>query len=737
MSKLERIRLPASAPAGLAVTRDAHGVPHIDGPRLDDVLWGLGYCHALDRGLQLLLTRILGQGRAAECLSGGDDALELDRFFRRLGAYGGAEGEVERLSPSSRERLGAYVRGVNARLAESVPWELRLLGYAPEPWLPADTIALSRVIGYVGLAQTQGDLEGLVIDMLRAGVDDARLRALFPHIPELAHLDGSDPRLPSRELLGKLRLGRRAVPENVRWLSAVPSMTASNNWVIAPSRSRSGHALLSNDPHLEINRLPNVWYEIAARITSLPGHYVLAATMPGLPAALLGRTRELAWGATYTFMDAIDSWIEQVEGGRYRRGDGYHDFSVRREEIRRKGQPSVHEAFFENDHGVLDGSPEPDGYVLATRWSAGRSGARSLEAAFAMWTARSVDEGMQQLGRLETAWNWVLADRAGDIGYQMSGLAPRRREGVSGFLPLPGWLEENDWRGFLELDELPRAKNPPEGFLVTANEELTRYARVPCQNATMADYRAERLRALIEAQPELDLAACERMQYDTYSLQAERFMQRLRPLLPDTGAGRALAGWDCRYDGGSAGAALFERFYAELTLIVIGRYVLGPDVVAHLSNATALLASYFKYIDRLLLDPPAALCDGRTADELYREAFERAAAGAPLGAGERTTTTLRHLMFAGRLPLALGFDRGPIPVVGGRATPCQLQYFTVGAREGCLAATVRINTDLGEDALHTNLIGGPSDRRFSRWYCSGVEDWVAGKFKRVEPEPRG
>src|SRR5690606_33295113 len=115
-------------------------------------------------------------------------------------------------------------------------------------------------------------------------------------------------------------------------------------------------------------------------------------------------------------------------------------------------------------------------------------------------------------------------------------------------------------------DELPRAKNPPEGFLVTANEELTRYARVPCQNATMADYRAERLRALIEAQPELDLAACERMQYDTYSLQAERFMQRLRPLLPDTGAGRALAGWDCRYDGGSAGAALFERFYAELTL---------------------------------------------------------------------------------------------------------------------------------------------------------------------------
>jgi len=737
MPKLERIRLPRGAPAGLTITRDAHGVPHIDGPELEGVLWGLGYCHALDRGMQLLLTRIFGQGRVSECLSASDEALEIDRFFRKLNCSGRTERELEALSPRSRARLAAYTEGVNARLDQSVPWELRLLGHAPEPWVAADSVVLSRVIGYVGLAQTQGDLESVFIEMVRAGVDDARLRALFPNIPELAHLDGSDPRLPSRELLCALRLERRTVPESVRWLSPVPSLTASNNWAIAPAKSRSGHALLSNDPHLEVNRLPNVWYEVAARITSEPGHYVLAATMPGLPAALLGRTRELAWGATYTFMDAIDSWVEQVRGGRYRRGDDYHAFTERHEEIRRKGKPSVHETFFENEHGVLDAKPEPDGYVLATRWAAEQSGARSLEGAFAMWTARSVDEGMRELGQLETAWNWMLADRAGDIGYQMSGLAPRRRDGVSGFVPLVGWLPENDWQGFLSLDELPRAKNPAEGFLVTANDDLGRYARVPCQNATMADYRADRLRALIEQQTTLDTADCARLQYDTYSLQAERFLERLRPLLPETEPGRTLAGWNCRYDADSLGAALFERFYTELTLLVIGRYVLGPDVVAHLSNTTALFTSYFKNLDPLLLDPPAAFCEARSADELYREAFERAATGALVPWGEQATTTLRHLMFAGRLPLALGFDRGPVPLVGGRASPCQMQFYTVGSREGCLAATIRINTDLGEDALHTNLIGGPSDRRFSRWYCSGLADWVAGKFKRLVPDPGG
>lgn len=735
MPKFERIRLPPRAPAGLTITRDAHGVPHLDGPNLEAVLWGLGVCHALDRGLQLLLTRILGQGRASECLAATPDTLEVDRFFRRLNCHSDTEPELEALSPLARARLEAYTAGINAQLRRSIPWELRVAGHAPEPWAMADTLLLSRVIGYVGLAQTQGDVERLFIEMVQAGLDDERLRALFPDLPELARWDGSDSLLPSRELIARVRFAQRSVPDGVRWLCPVPSMTASNNWAIAPSRSRSGHALLSNDPHLEINRLPNVWYEVAARISSDPDHYALTATMPGIPAPLLGRTREVAWGATYTFMDAIDSWIEQVRGGCYRRGQRWVPFIVRRERILRKGLPAIDEAYYENEHGVIDGDPHREGFVLATRWAAAKSGARSLEAAFEMWTARSVDTGMAQLGRLETAWNWVLADRAGNIGYQMSGLAPRRREGVSGFVPLPGWYPENDWRGFLDVEELPRAKNPPEGYLVTANEDLSRYARVRCQNATMAGYRSERIHQLIEQQASLDLDDCQRIQYDTYSLQAEHFMRRLRPLLPDTEAGRLLAEWDCRYDTASRGAALFERFYAELTFVIIGRYVLGPDVVAHLSNTTALFNSYYERLDRLMLDPPPEFCEGRSAADLYQEAFERAAIEPLTAWSEEATTTLRHLLFAGRLPLSLGFDRGPIALAGGRATPCQVQFYTVGKRNGCLAASIRINADLGQDALHTNLIGGPSDRRFSSWYCSDLEGWLEGKFKRLRPEP--
>ena len=64
----------------------------------------------------------------------------------------------------------------------------------------------------------------------------------------------------------------------------------------------------------------------------------------------------------------------------------------------------------------------------------------------------TVDQGMGFLGKIETSWNWVLADNKGNIGYQMSGLMSKRRQGICGFVPMPGWDpigrigSENNWR---------------------------------------------------------------------------------------------------------------------------------------------------------------------------------------------------------------------------------------------------------------------------------------------------
>ena len=97
-----------------------------------------------------------------------------------------------------------------------------------------------------------------------------------------------------------------------------------------------------------------------------------------------------------------------------------------------------------------------------------------------MWTARTVAEGMAAFSEVEPSFNWVFADSAGDIGYQMSGLMPQRADDWSGFAPRAGWDERFDWKGFVSAQELPRVHNPADGIIVTATRiSTTSAARAP------------------------------------------------------------------------------------------------------------------------------------------------------------------------------------------------------------------------------------------------------------------
>lgn len=698
------------------IERDASGVPEVNGASQAELWWGLGYCHAQDRGLQMLLMRILGQGRASEVLDGSDATLAVDLFFRRVNWGGDAAQQAGRIEPGAAALVEAYCEGANARFAESLPWELRLLGYRHSPWTAADSVLLSRIAGYVTLAQSQAELERLLVEMVQAGVDRGRLEELFP-----GQLEGLD-----EELLKKVRLGAPLVPAGVRWSSAAPRLMASNNWVVAGTRTASGKPILANDPHLETNRLPNVWYEIVLRTEQ---RYLLGATMPGLPAVLIGRNPDLAWGATYSFMDSVDSWVEHCRDQRYRRGEEWIPFRVRRETVRRKGQAAHEAVFLENDHGVLDGDAAGEGYSLATRWSAAGSGAASMQGIVGLWDATDVPTGMDLLGRVETAFNWVLADRHGHVGYQMSGRMPLRRPGWSGLVPVPGWDPANDWQGFADHRDLPRALDPEAGFFATANHDLNRHGRLHPINVPMSDYRARRIEAVLSDSRRVTPDACCQLQFDVVSTQAQDFLALLRPLLPDTSQGRLLRDWDCRYDPGSQGAFLFEAFYRALVLEVFG---LG-EAGAWLWSETGTFADFHGSFDRVLLAERSTWLGTRSRDEVFRSVAARALDVTPQPWGETNRMPLRHILFGGRLPRWLGFDRGPVPLRGGRATVHQGQIYRSGGRLTSFTPSFRMVVDLAEEGARTALAGGPSDRRFSRWYASGIAEWLAGRYKQVRP----
>ncbi len=713
--------------ARIEVVRDGHGVTHVRAQSESDAYRGLGSCHAADRALQLLLMRVVVSGRASELLQADEAMLELDRFFRRLNLVGEAEDEAERLQGADRVLVAAYCEGLNATLAERCPWELRLLRYRPQPWTIADSIAVSRAMGYVQVAQHQADIERLLVEMVQGGVSREQLEELFPGL-----LEGLDV-----ELVRELRLGERIVPEGVRWMSAAPRALASNNWAIAAKRTASGQAILAGDPHLEVNRLPAVWYET---VLEFGGRFAVAATIPGLPFPAVCRTEAVAWSPTYACLDAVDSWLEDCREGACRRVIDGHEtwepFRVRSEVIERKRGAAVQMVIYENEHGVLDGDPHEAGLRLATRWSGAKgTGAASLAAGFAALRASDVGEAATALGGIETAWNWALADRHGDIGYQMSGLMPRRRAGWRGLVPLPGWDPGNDWQGFVGPEELPRASSPVSGYLVTANNDLNDLGREKPITASMGDDRAARIAELLERRADWRVADVHRMQMDVHSLQAERYMALLRPLLPATPAGQLLRDWDCDYDPGSLGATLFERFYRELVRNVVGG-VCGQEVAEWLASQTAIVAGFYGAFDRVLLAEGSRWFGGLSREAVYRAALEGALDRPARPWGAERQIVLRHLMLGGRLPRWAGFDRGPLTLRGGRATVHQGQIFLLGGRETTWAPSYRFVTDLGEPAAWTTLAGGASDRRFSRWYANELDDWLAGRFKRLASMPR-
>lgn len=733
---MERINLTGGA-GPVRIERDDAGAPCIWAETLGDALLGLGYMHAWDRALQMLLVRMASNGRLSEFLRGDDELVAVDCFFRRLNFAADCASEAAAMTPAAHQLAGAYCRGVNLGLHRyGTPWELRWLGYRAldHPWTLADTFLTAKAIGYVSLAEIQGVAERFLVEFVQRGVARAKLEELFPGL-----LGGLD-----EALLRQVRVAQPVVPPALRWASALPRATASNNWVVAGHKSVSGQPLFANDPHLEITRLPQIWYLTALHWKTDAGpRYALGASLPGTPAIIVGRTPELAWGVTFACADCVDSWIEECREGRFRRGDQWLAFRVRRETIRRKRRPQVELTFYENDHGVLAGDPQVPGLYLATRWSCGEAtSASSIESALAMFSAATVEEGRRRLGRLNNAsWNWVLADRAGNIGYQMSGRVPLRRTGVSGLVPLPGWDPANDWHGFAPPEDLPRALNPPEGFLVTANHDLNALGRVHPLNLPMAAYRAERIEALLRQRERLTVEAMQALQLDLFSPQAERFVAVLRPCLKAAAVqghrnARILLGWDLRYDTASEGAFLFEQFYRELILEVFGaEQNFGPEVTRYLLDHTVLFTGFFGNFDRILLSETSAWFGPHSRATVFERAWNRVREVAPRPYGRNRRVTLQHMLLGGKLPRWLGFDRGPIELAGGRATVSQAQVFRAGKRATSFAPSLRAVCDLATDELQVCQPGGASDRRFSPWYDNGTAAWLAGRYRVMKGVP--
>lgn len=714
------------------VTRDEAGVPHIDAATWIDAIYGLGYMHATDRATQLLFARAVASGRAAELISDRSDLRETDRFFRRIGLHQNLGNEIRSLTPQIQEQMGAYCDGINdgvAAAGRSLP--MWATGFRPDAWDPEAVLLVGQLLSFGGLAIGQMQNERLLLELIHAGADDRGLRDLYS-----PRLDSAD-----FDMLRQVHMSNQLSNDALETMTDLPRLAGSNAWAIRGERTECGAAMLCSDPHLEVNRLPGIWYE--AVLNWGEDDYVMGATLPGCPLFAVGRTPSLAWGVTYMKGDTIDYFIEDCRPGgdsgwQYRRGDDWIDFEVRDEEIAPQSKKSETVRVLYNEVGVLESDPEAPGLYLSVAWTGSSPGSGKAMATWLDVIASPTAKAAMNVVREcpQPTLCFVFADNDNHIGLQGTGRFPRRPNPDAGLAPLPAWDESNHWRGFLDNSLLPSFYDPEEGFVATANEGWNPKDGPLLVTQLLPDHRKRRIDERLAELPRATVDEMKALQYDVINVQARTVLPMLLPHLPDGEIKERLGNWDFSFDIDSKEAVWYQRLYINLIIEVFGHEkAIGWRRIIYLCTRGGYSNMIMTLADRVLMNEKSVWWHGRSRAELVQTAYEHVLAQPEQTWGEFNYFHFSDRFFgrrtAGRL---LGFDSGKQPMPGCAATPFQGHVFKTAKHEQTFAPSYHFITEMNTREAWTNLPGGPSESRFSRYYKSDVERWKKGEYKRLSPE---
>jgi penicillin amidase len=553
--------------AEVRVWRDAYGVPHIFAASMDDAVRALGYLHASERLFQMEVLRRVGQGRLAEVF--GHDRLNIDKFARTLGFYREAEKSFDALSPWAQKRFEAYARGVNAYLEShrnALPPEFLLVGDAPEPWKPADSLVWGKLMALQ--LSSSYEIQALRA-RLRQKLGAERAAWIFPGMKP------SDP----ITTLPTLAADHASVEDEIGALTGI-SHGASNEWVVSGSRTATGKPILANDPHLGLGA-PSLFY--LARIVTPEGS-VKGGTVPGTPGVLLGQNDNIAWGFTTADAAVQDLFIETTDPSdpsKYLTPEGPKAFETREETIRVKDEPDVKLTIRSTRHGpVLSDVSESlrglagPGQAIALAFIGLGDRDVTMEAIMRVAVARNWSDFVDAMRMYQTpTQNIVYADATGDIGFFSAGLVPLRKSG-EGLAPVDGASGAFDWMGTIPFEELPQLHNPESGFVFNANNANVAEDHQPSFGQNWEEtFRARRIQQFFDTIDEHSLETSAAMQADHLSLAVKELQPFIAMIAPSDERARQaqamLASWNGVMDKSRVEPLIFTAFMGSLHGILL------------------------------------------------------------------------------------------------------------------------------------------------------------------------
>lgn len=743
----------------IRIYRDPLGVPHIFAETEEDLMFAVGYVHAQDRLWQMEMARRAGEGRLSELF--GKATLNFDRMFRTIGFKRIVQQMEKNLHPDSHRLLTAYARGVNTLISHQkgkLPIEFDILGITPEPWTIEHSLMVARLQAWElnfswWLDLTLGDLVN------KLGQEKAR--EVFPSYPEEGPFI-----LPFAT--GKIHAYApttlREVDQTYRRVFGIEAMgSGSNSWVVTGEKSLSGKPILANDPHLALPA-PSRWYAIHL---SGAGLEVAGVSIPGLPIVIIGRNQNIAWGLTNGMIDDADFYVEKIDSihlDRYLYNGAWRELKVFEEEIIVRGsQPDtiqirethrgpivsdVH-SFPHFDLNVYKTDYEKN-HALSLRWT-GFEASDEIRAIYLVNRARNWEEFLQALRLFAVpTQNFIYADVRGNIGYQLAGRVPIRNR-QSAIIPNPGWTRDNDWKGFIPFEKLPRMFNPPSQFIATANNKIVDNS-YPYYLSDLweSPSRITRIQELLREKQRLSVEDFQRMQRDVISPHARELVPYIlrafdsRPILNDQVrvALVYLRNWNFSLDKDNVAAAIFNAFFIKL-LQNIYRDEMGEELF---NNYLILTNVPYRVTSRLLREGTSTWFDDvttteqETRDDIIRQSLSDALNYLREKLGDELKTwqwgklhqlTFEHVL--GRIHgMGKVFNIGPFQTGGASTTINSGHYSLTRPFKHLVGASMRKIADLSDPtSLLVVITSGQSGQPLHKHYRDQTPLWLNGEYHRL------
>lgn len=782
---LSKTRLPvldstlthASLKGEVRTLRDDWGVPHIFADTETDAYFALGYVMGQDRLFQMELMRRLARGELAELL--GPPVVPVDRIVRAFRLRANAEEYVRTklgLHPEMQAAAEAFIAGINHRMRqEPLPFEYVVLGIPARPFTLVDCLTVAAILP---ITFADGIRLDPLMSMLKQQYPDLDIEALFPgyskgvHATIMESLEEAEAYLNSQKEQKQEAVPASAPPAEEDLVAALgPALDAlqslsdlfgpqvgSNSWVLAPSRTVSGNALLANDPHIAFTN-PSIWYEAHMKYGDYENY---GFHLPLIPFPLIGHNRDRGWALTMFANDDVDLYVERFDPENptrvMHRGE-WQDARVEIETIKvRFGKTVQHEVRI-TPHGpvvtdlfkLLMGYDGPD---VSLSWVWQHVEYTDILGFYLMSHARTVEPFGDAVSLLTSPGiNVSYADRAGNIAWWAGGKIPIRPEHVNPKMLLDGASGADEVLGYVPFEENPHLINPPWGYIVTANNMSTVKpvgALPQLQGYWQPEDRAARIEHLLDSREKWDIPSTMTAQFDDTAHAAPGVVRGIRevldsaaPALPPIArqAYEILCDWDFSHGTDKAGASIYQ-----VTCQAISRNALEDEMGEKLFRSYSTLADHWNFFKHFIHDDDSPFwndirTDAReTRADIVRKAFGEAVAWLEneLGSdphawawGRIHTIEFKHPF--GYLPL-LGriFNIGPFPASGATQVVNNMLYQDYGHNFSVIAgpSTRRIIDFADPENSVAVLPTGNAGNFMSKHYADQAELFVSGQYRQ-------